>query len=82
MFIWVFELWKIDVVLTDHCQIYGPPLASHVIWASQSHEVFKSFNNICYLKHSMQMNTLSRPTLIGFSVPLKPPRPKWSVHAV
>ncbi len=21
MFVWVFELWKINVVLTDHCQI-------------------------------------------------------------
>ncbi len=31
IFIWCLEVQKSDVVLTDHCQIYGLPLTSHVI---------------------------------------------------
>ncbi len=31
IFIWCIEVQKSDVVLTDHCQIYGLPLTSYVI---------------------------------------------------
>ncbi len=33
IFIWCLEVQKSDVVLTEHCQIYGLPLTSHVILA-------------------------------------------------
>ncbi len=32
-FIWCLKVRKSNVVLTDHCQIYGLPLTSHVILA-------------------------------------------------